>query len=174
MNRVGVVGAAGKMGRLVCAAVRDDPELELAAGVNPGRAGEVIAGVALSEKIDALADTADVAVVFTRPDAVMESIRWTVEHAIHAVVGTTGVGPEQLDQIRQWLEDAPTRRRTPPAERPRPRPGGSPELGRRRGPAPPVGSPSGVERSRGSGSTASGFPAWWLIRWSSSEPRARP
>jgi 4-hydroxy-tetrahydrodipicolinate reductase len=107
MNRVGVVGAAGKMGRLVCAAVRDDPELELAAGVNPGRAGEVIAGVALSEKIDALADTADVAVDFTRPDAVMESIRWTVEHGIHAVVGTTGVGPEQLDQIRQWLEDAP-------------------------------------------------------------------
>jgi 4-hydroxy-tetrahydrodipicolinate reductase len=104
MTRVGVVGAAGKMGRLVCGAVRDDPDLELAAGVNPGRAGEVIAGLAVSEKIEALADDVDVAVDFTRPDAVMENIRWMVEHGIHAVVGTTGIGPEQVDQISRWLE----------------------------------------------------------------------
>ena len=35
MIRVGVIGAAGRMGRLVCQAVVEDPDLRLVAGINP-------------------------------------------------------------------------------------------------------------------------------------------
>ena len=39
MTRVGVLGAGGRMGREVCRAVADDPELELVAAVDPALAG---------------------------------------------------------------------------------------------------------------------------------------
>jgi 4-hydroxy-tetrahydrodipicolinate reductase len=108
VTRVGVLGAAGKMGRLVCAAVASEPDLELVAAVNPGHEGGAIpevAGVTLAEKIDALSDArADVAVDFTQPDAVMANVRWLVDHGIHAVVGTTGIGPRELGEIGGWVD----------------------------------------------------------------------
>ncbi len=39
MTRVGVLGAGGRMGREVCRAIADDPELELVAAVDPALAG---------------------------------------------------------------------------------------------------------------------------------------
>jgi 4-hydroxy-tetrahydrodipicolinate reductase len=105
LTRVGVLGAAGKMGHLVCAAVDGDEELELAAAVNPGKVGEHVAGVIVSESIDRLKEAGvQVAVDFTQPDAVMGNIRWLVEHGIHAVVGTTGIGPHQLEEIEGWVK----------------------------------------------------------------------
>jgi 4-hydroxy-tetrahydrodipicolinate reductase len=100
--RVGVLGAAGTMGRLVSSAVDAEPDLELVAAVNPG--GGQVAGVAVSERIDAIEDAgAEVAVDFTTPDAVLGNIRWLVDHGIHAVVGTTGIGPPQLEEIEGWI-----------------------------------------------------------------------
>jgi 4-hydroxy-tetrahydrodipicolinate reductase len=108
VTRVGVLGATGKMGRLVCSAIDADPGLELGAAVNPGTGGQRVGGVTVSETLDALAEAGvDVAVDFTQPDAVMGNVRWLVEHDIHAVVGTTGIGPEQLEEIRGWLEGRP-------------------------------------------------------------------
>jgi 4-hydroxy-tetrahydrodipicolinate reductase len=108
VTRVGVLGAAGKMGRLVCAAVAADQDLELVAAVNPGHEGEGVAGepgVTVAGKIDALGDAgAEVGVDFTQPDAVMENVRWLVDHGIHTVVGTTGLGPGDLDEIGGWVE----------------------------------------------------------------------
>ena len=105
MIRVGVLGAAGKMGRLVCAAVQDDPALELVAAVNPGRPAERVHGVPVAESPDALTDAkAEVAVDFTQPGAVMENLRFAIEHGIHAVVGTTGIGPDAMEEVRGWVE----------------------------------------------------------------------
>jgi 4-hydroxy-tetrahydrodipicolinate reductase len=105
--RVGVLGADGKMGRLVCAAVASDPDLELAAAVDPSSAGRPAPGeLEVAGDRDALeASGAGVVVDFTRPDAVMENVRYVVEHGMNAVVGTTGIGPEELDRIRGWLRD---------------------------------------------------------------------
>ena len=44
MIRVGVVGAAGRMGREVCRAVDADADLELVAAVDPSHAGQVVEG----------------------------------------------------------------------------------------------------------------------------------
>jgi 4-hydroxy-tetrahydrodipicolinate reductase len=106
MTRVGVLGADGKMGLLVCAAVQADPELELTAAVDPSSAGSRVGDVEVARDTSALVDEkVDVAVDFTRPDAVMDNIRFCVEHGIHAVVGTTGIGPDRLHEIRGWLRD---------------------------------------------------------------------
>jgi 4-hydroxy-tetrahydrodipicolinate reductase len=116
VTRVGVLGAGGSMGRLVCGSVAGDPNLELVAAVDPseqGRSVHEVTGVTGSEltvagEPGALVDArAEVAVDFTHPDAVMDNVRFCVENGIHAVVGTTGIGPERLDDIRGWLGEDP-------------------------------------------------------------------
>src|SRR2546430_2071605 len=98
------------MGRVVCAAIVDDPELELVAAVgrrNAGKpVGEVIAradvDVPLSDRLDALTEArASVAVDFTHPDVVMTNARWYASHHLHAVIGTTGLTPRDVDEVRQ-------------------------------------------------------------------------
>jgi 4-hydroxy-tetrahydrodipicolinate reductase len=101
--RVGVLGAAGRMGRAVGRAVASADDLELVAAVDPEQGGDA-EGVQIAATIDALAD-ADVAVDFTHPSAVMANVRWCLGHAVHIVVGTTGLSPEMLDQMRA-LADA--------------------------------------------------------------------
>jgi len=112
--RVGVLGAAGRMGRLICQAIVDDPELALVAAINPSHAGESIGrmighpevDVRISDELDILLQSeTEVAVDFTTPAAVMENVRWAIEHAMHIVVGTTGIGPAELAEIERLIED---------------------------------------------------------------------
>lgn len=113
MIRVGVVGGSGKMGRVVCAAVLDDPELDLVAAVGKTKAGKRLGdligrtGVDLvvADTLDALTHArADVAVDFSKPHAVMANARWYAEHGLHAVIGTTGITPDDLTELRALTE----------------------------------------------------------------------
>ena len=102
MIRVGVLGAGGRMGITVCGAVAGAPDLELVAAVDPARPGAVIEGVAVTGDISALADAGvEVAVDFTAAAAARENLRWCAEHGVHAVVGTTGLGADDLDELRK-------------------------------------------------------------------------
>jgi 4-hydroxy-tetrahydrodipicolinate reductase len=95
-TRVGVLGAAGRMGSEVCRAVTAAGDLELVAELD------------VDDELERLrAAEASVVVDFTTPGAVMANLRWCVEHGIHAVVGTTGFDDERLDTVRGWLADAP-------------------------------------------------------------------
>jgi 4-hydroxy-tetrahydrodipicolinate reductase len=91
---VGVLGAGGRMGALVCRAVEETADLRLAARIGRG------------DSRDPLRE-ASVLVDFTQPDAVMDNIRWGVEHRRHVVVGTSGMHEERLETIGEWLADAP-------------------------------------------------------------------
>ncbi|WP_460798826.1 4-hydroxy-tetrahydrodipicolinate reductase [Nocardioides pacificus] len=96
MLRVGVLGARGKVGSEVCAAVRGADDTELVA--------EVDAGDALA---DLVAGGAEAVVDFTHPDVVMDNLRFCIDNGIHAVVGTTGFDEERLATLREWLAQAP-------------------------------------------------------------------
>ncbi len=103
MIRVGVLGAAGRMGSLVCRAVAADPDLELVCGVvRPGPpVPAAIADLPLTDDRESLrSGEVEVAVDFTRPDVVMDNVRWLASNGIHAVVGTTGLRPEDIEEIR--------------------------------------------------------------------------
>ncbi len=96
--RVGVVGAAGRMGRSVCAAVAADPGLELVAAVDRAGSGEDAGGVAIAPDLHALADAGvQVAVDFTIADAARDTLPWLAMHGMHAVVGTTGFSSSDLE-----------------------------------------------------------------------------
>ena len=93
--RVGVLGAAGRMGTAACAAVDAADDLELVARVGSG------------DPLSALTDAgAQVAVDLTRPDAVMDNLSFCVENGIHAVVGTSGLDETRLETVRGWLAGA--------------------------------------------------------------------
>jgi 4-hydroxy-tetrahydrodipicolinate reductase len=94
--RVGVIGARGRMGSEVCQAVDQAEDMDLVGAVG-GR-----------EWLFSLADAGSQVVVdFTHPDVVMEHIRFCVDQGIHAVVGTSGIGDAQAEQIRHWIEQKP-------------------------------------------------------------------
>jgi 4-hydroxy-tetrahydrodipicolinate reductase len=103
--RVAVLGAAGRMGRTVAAAVAGDPDMTLVAAVDPGGAGTAVEGIEIGASLDALSSgKADVAIDFTHPEAAMDNVRWCVAHHVHTVVGTTGITPADLDEIRVLAE----------------------------------------------------------------------
>jgi 4-hydroxy-tetrahydrodipicolinate reductase len=113
MIRVGVFGAGGRMGREVCRAVHAEPDLMLAAAVDPAAAGRTVSSVAgipdtkvvIADDAEALLDAEiDVAVDFTVPSSVFENIRWCIRHAMHIVVGTTGLSAEDEGEISTLLE----------------------------------------------------------------------
>ncbi|MFM8531603.1 MAG: 4-hydroxy-tetrahydrodipicolinate reductase, partial [Ilumatobacteraceae bacterium] len=99
--RVGVVGAGGKMGTAVCAAVAADPALDLVAGIDPFAAGQERSGITLSSTLDALAEaSAEVVIDFTVAAAARETLPWVAAHGMHAVVGTTGFADSDVDAFR--------------------------------------------------------------------------
>src|SRR3954469_21878472 len=95
--RVGVLGARGRMGQQVCAAVDAADDLELVAMVDVG------------DWLFSVADAgAQVLIDFTHPDVVMDNLRFAVDQGIHAVVGTTGFTQARLETLTEWLVDTPT------------------------------------------------------------------
>ena len=94
--RVGVLGARGKVGREVCAAVEAAADLELVAAVDTGDGDDSLE--------DLPGAGAQVVVDFTHPDVVLDNLRFCIGHGIHAVVGTTGFDDERLERVRGWLE----------------------------------------------------------------------
>jgi 4-hydroxy-tetrahydrodipicolinate reductase len=92
--KVGVLGARGRVGSEVCRAVERADDLKLVAGLGSG------------DGLDSLA-LADVVVDFTRPDVVMDNLRWCIGRGLHCVVGTTGFDEARLDLLRDALDAAP-------------------------------------------------------------------
>ena len=107
MIRVIVNGAMGRMGRTVCDAVMAEEDLQLVAMIDPGfkkedsGGGSGVSGIpGFSSLAECLGQVrADVAVDFTVPDAVFENVIACLKAEIHCVVGTTGLGEEQLLKI---------------------------------------------------------------------------
>jgi 4-hydroxy-tetrahydrodipicolinate reductase len=96
--RVGVSGAAGRMGEAVCEAVTGADDMELAGRADP----------ALDRPLADVLGDCEVLVDFTTPDAAPQNVRDCLDAGVHAVVGTTGF---DLDALRHEAEAADTEAR---------------------------------------------------------------
>jgi 4-hydroxy-tetrahydrodipicolinate reductase len=94
--KVGVFGAIGRMGSLVCETIEADPDLELVARVDPngGEAPESL-----------VSSGADVAVDFTHPEKVLDNIAFCCRNGVHAVVGTSGFSAEKLGRVSELVSE---------------------------------------------------------------------
>ena len=89
--RVGVIGAAGRMGSTVVGAVNGADDMDLVATVDPAGG---------SSSLDALSESgAEVAVDFTVAAAAVENALWCAAHGIHCVIGTTGLSASDLESL---------------------------------------------------------------------------
>ena len=106
--KVGVIGATGRMGATVCAAVAATDDLEMVAAVDPAGAGQTTAGgLTIGEDLEALtAAGVEVAVDFTVPGAAVANAAWCADHGIHVVIGTTGV--DQAGLAKSFPADGAT------------------------------------------------------------------
>lgn len=119
-----VNGAAGKMGREVIKAVAGSPDVTLFAAVdrNPQVVGQdvgelvgieplevpiaddlegILAAAAQEKVLGAMVD-------FTHPSSVYENIRTAIAYGIHPVVGTTGLSPQQIEELAEFADKAST------------------------------------------------------------------
>lgn len=86
MIRVGVAGAAGRMGQTVCRAVEGAQDMVLAGRADP----------ALDVELAEILGDVDVVVDFTRPDTATENALACVRAGVHVVIGTSSFDLEPL------------------------------------------------------------------------------
>ena len=90
------------MGQAVSGAIAGDADLELVGAVDPEHEGEDASGVTIAARIESLeAPPPEVVVDFTQIDAARANLRWCAEHGVHAVVGTTGFGDDDIVDLRE-------------------------------------------------------------------------
>lgn len=99
MTKVAVSGAAGRMGSLCCDAVESAPDLALVGRYAPGH------GFDDYEELK----VADVIVEFGPAATALENVERWRSYGRHVVVGSSGFGRRQLDNLRESWGDGPGR-----------------------------------------------------------------
>ena len=89
MIRVGVAGAAGRMGATVCEAIASTDDLELSGRADP----------LLRVWIEDILGDCDVVVDFTEPDVALPNALACLRAGVHVVVGTTGFDVAALEGV---------------------------------------------------------------------------
>ncbi len=106
---VGVIGAGGRMGRMLIEAVKANPQTTLNAAIEcqgsslvGADAGEVAAvgrlDVQIVDDLKAVVNDIDVLIDFSLPDATEQNMQICAEHNVAMVIGTTGFN-EQQEQV---------------------------------------------------------------------------
>jgi 4-hydroxy-tetrahydrodipicolinate reductase len=104
------------MGRRISYMVNENPDLQLAAAFehpdNPATGHDVgelagfgTTGVNISAGLEAVINQGDVIIDFTFHKATMEFVRLAAEHGRAMVIGTTGLGQEDIAVIRELASD---------------------------------------------------------------------
>ena len=103
ITRLGIVGAAGRMGREIITQVAEKADIEIAVAIeSEGSAflefdcGELSGcdsiGVIISSNLENLMGKVDVVIDFTVPESTLKTIKFCSQHKIPLVIGTTGLG----------------------------------------------------------------------------------
>jgi 4-hydroxy-tetrahydrodipicolinate reductase len=115
---IGIAGAAGRMGRMLAAAVAETPGAELAGGLErrghpaigsdlAAAAGLPPAGRPIGDDPEALFETADVVLDFTTPETLLSLAPVAVRAGKAYVVGTTGLGDDHYAALADAAASVP-------------------------------------------------------------------
>ncbi|MBS1211620.1 MAG: dihydrodipicolinate reductase [Proteobacteria bacterium] len=116
MIRLGIVGAAGRMGQTLIKACLTTQGVLLGAAVERkdspavGRDAGEVAGmlrldIAVKDDLAAVIDDIDVLIDFTRPESTLEHVELCLRHGRRLVIGTTGFSAEQRVSIERAAAD---------------------------------------------------------------------
>lgn len=121
MIKVTIIGACGRMGRLLVSAVVQEPDMELVGAIEAvgtpfiGKdAGEIAGigsvGIKVTEdsNLEQVLKDSDVAISFITPkEAVIKHLRIAVEQKKPMVIGTTGFTADEMKVIRELTSEIP-------------------------------------------------------------------
>ena len=115
--KIAIVGASGRMGRMLIESALKDGGVELVAAIDqPGTsaigkdAGELVGmpcGVKVTSDTEAAIAMADCLIDFTRPEGTLEHLAVCRRHKVGIVIGTTGVGEDGKRAIADASRDIP-------------------------------------------------------------------
>jgi len=118
MIKIGVAGAAGKMGSRIAALCREYEGLQLAgAGERPGQngigkdigtiAGIGETGVILQDSMERVMDAVDIIIDFTSIESTKANLKIAAEKGKAMVIGTTGLSKDDMREIEPMLRKIP-------------------------------------------------------------------
>lgn len=113
--KVGVIGAGGRMGRMLIEAVQNNPKTTLNAAIERqgsslvgADAGEVAAigrlEVQIVDELEAVINDIDVLIDFSLPDATEKNMQVCAEHNVAMIIGTTGFNEAQEQVLAKASE----------------------------------------------------------------------
>ena len=113
--KVGVIGAGGRMGRMLIEAVQNNPKTILNAAIERqgsslvgADAGEVAAigrlEVQIVDELETVINDIDVLIDFSLPDATEKNMQVCAEHNVAMVIGTTGFNEAQEQVLAKASE----------------------------------------------------------------------
>ena len=115
MHKVAVAGASGRMGRMLIEALRAADDCQLAGALDiaasPAIGNDAAAFLGHASGVPVLADVraalaqAQVLIDFTRPEGTLAHLKACRELGVNAVIGTTGFGEGQKEQIADAARD---------------------------------------------------------------------
>ena len=115
MIKVAVIGAAGRMGRMLVTRVIEDPELKLVGALEYSESpflgqdagllvGKPAAKVLITADVDEAIKDADCTVDFSSPGSSMAVAKKATEKGIAIVIGTTGLVDEQKAVLKKLAD----------------------------------------------------------------------
>ncbi|MFI8745276.1 4-hydroxy-tetrahydrodipicolinate reductase [Pseudomonas sp. NPDC077186] len=118
MQRIAVMGAAGRMGKTLIEAVRQAEGAQLTAAIDRADssligadAGELVGlgkiGVTLAGDLNTVIDDFDVLIDFTHPSVTLKNLAVCRQAGKAMVIGTTGFTPEEKQQLSEAAKQIP-------------------------------------------------------------------
>lgn len=116
--KIGIIGCAGRMGRVLISEVLRNPHCVLAGGVerdSSGHSGKDLGDLVAGEKtgvtvqpdVDALFQAADAVIDFTAPESSVHAASLAAKHRKIHVIGTTGLTEAQHQQLATYAKSTP-------------------------------------------------------------------
>jgi len=113
--KIGIVGCAGRMGRMLVSEIQNSDKATLAGGTEPpgspfvgqdaaALAGAEPAGVVIGDDAEALFDISDAVINFTAPAATVVHAALAAETGTALTVGTTGLSENDFSQLKTAAE----------------------------------------------------------------------
>ncbi|MCX5887402.1 MAG: 4-hydroxy-tetrahydrodipicolinate reductase [Proteobacteria bacterium] len=117
--RAVVIGACGKMGRLIIKVIQESEGIELVGATE--RAGHPLighemgetrgtgkGGVVITESLSKVPNDYQVIIDFTTPESTLQNLKWAVFEERAIVIGTTGFSPKEREEIERIASETRT------------------------------------------------------------------
>lgn len=114
--QIAVIGAAGRMGRQLVAAVLENPQAQLSGALEHAQhqaqgqdagilVGQAACGITVSADTEAVIKASDAIIDFTQPEVTMANLALCRQHNTALVIGTTGFSAEQEAELQAGAQD---------------------------------------------------------------------